>query len=216
MRRRLNAASIFQALEPKLRVLIDNYESESIYALVISEGVVYIHTEAGFNKTLNEYIDWWDQANKPLESWEELEEYEEDKLDTWSDLDGIIDTQIQEKVKADESDLTRTHKVELLRLINAEREINRLEDTYRSEETRERVRKNIGDWSNRYAIALYGMSGYDEAAYDEHYELSDDDQKLSEYGVAMHTLLELIMSSDLFKRVNLSSDFYHCTQEHNY
>ncbi|EGS6501031.1 hypothetical protein CGH02_22150 [Vibrio parahaemolyticus] len=216
MRRRLNAESIFQALEPKLRVLIDNYESESIYALVISEGVVYIHTEAGFNKTLNEYIDWWDQANKPLESWEELEEYEEDKLDTWSDLDGIIDTQIQEKVKADESDLTRTHKVELLRLINAEREINRLEDTYRSEETRERVRKNIGDWSNRYAIALYGMSGYDEAAYDEHYELSDDDQKLSEYGVAMHTLLELIMSSDLFKRVNLSSDFYHCTQEHNY
>ena len=216
MRRRLNAESIFQALEPKLRVLIDNYESESIYALVISEGVVYIHTEAGFNKTLNEYIDWWDQANKPLESWEELEEYEEDKLDTWSDLDGIIDTQIQEKVKADESDLTSTHKVELLRLINAEREINRLEDTYRSEETRERVRKNIGDWSNRYAIALYGMSGYDEAAYDEHYELSDDDQKLSEYGVAMHTLLELIMSSDLFKRVNLSSDFYHCTQEHNY
>ncbi|TOH97020.1 hypothetical protein CGI69_24185 [Vibrio parahaemolyticus] len=216
MRRRLNAESIFQALEPKLRVLIDNYESESIYALVISEGVVYIHTEAGCNKTLNEYIDWWDQANKPLESWEELEEYEEDKLDTWSDLDGIIDTQIQEKVKADESDLTRTHKVELLRLINAEREINRLEDTYRSEETRERVRKNIGDWSNRYAIALYGMSGYDEAAYDEHYELSDDDQKLSEYGVAMHTLLELIMSSDLFKRVNLSSDFYHCTQEHNY
>ncbi|NVN83396.1 hypothetical protein [Vibrio sp. Scap16] len=216
MRRRLNADSIFQALEPKLRVLIDNYESESIYALVISEGVVYIHTEAGFNKTLNEYIDWWDQANKLLDSWEELEEYEEDKLDTWSDLDGIIDTQIQEKVKADESDLTGTHKVELLRLINAEREINRLEDTYRSEETRERVRKNIGDWSNRYAIALYGMSGYDEAAYDEHYELSDDDQKLSEYGVAMHTLLELIMSSDLFKRVNLSSDFYHCTQEHNY
>ncbi|UPR56510.1 hypothetical protein ITG10_15695 [Vibrio sp. ED004] len=141
MRRRLNADSIFQALEPKLRVLIDNYESESIYALVISEGVVYIHTEAGFNKTLNEYIDWWDQANKPLDSWEELEEYEEDKLDTWSDLDGIIDTQIQEKVKADESDLTGTHKVELLRLINAEREINRLEDTYRSEETRERVRK---------------------------------------------------------------------------
>ncbi|MCC5518499.1 hypothetical protein BCT65_015760 [Vibrio splendidus] len=216
MRRRLNADSIFQALEPKLRVLIDNYESESIYALVISEGVVYIHTEAGFNKTLNEYIDWWDQANKPLDSWQELEEYEEDKLDTWSDLDGIIDTQIQEKVKADESDLTGTHKVELLRLINAEREINRLEDTYRSEETRERVRKNIGDWSNRYAIALYGMSGYDEAAYDEHYELSDDDQKLSEYGVAMHTLLELITSSDLFKRVNLSSDFYHCTQEHNY
>ncbi len=216
MRRRLNADSIFQALEPKLRVLIDNYESESIYALVISEGVVYIHTEAGFNKTLNEYIDWWDQANKPLDSWEELEEYEEDKLDTWSDLDGIIDTQIQEKVKADESDLTGTHKVELLRLINAEREINRLEDTYRSEETRERVRKNIGDWSNRYAIALYGMSGYDEAAYDEHYELSDDDQKLSEYGVAMHTLLELITSSELFKRVNLSSDFYHCTQEHNY
>ena len=216
MRRRLNADLIFQALEPKLRVLIDNYESESIYALVISEGVVYIHTEAGFNKTLNEYIDWWDQANKPLDSWEELEEYEEDKLDTWSDLDGIIDTQIQEKVKADESDLTGTHKVELLRLINAEREINRLEDTYRSEETRERVRKNIGDWSNRYAIALYGMSGYDEAAYDEHYELSDDDQKLSEYGVAMHTLLELITSSDLFKRVNLSSGFYHCTQEHNY
>jgi hypothetical protein len=216
MRKRLNADLIFQALEPKLKVLIDNYKSESIYALVISEGVVYIHTEAGFNKTLNEYIDWWDQANKPLDSWEELEEYEEDKLDTWSDLDGIIDTQIQEKVKTDESNLTGTHKVELLRLINAEREINRLEDTYRSEETRERVRKNIGDWSNRYAIALCGMSGYDEAAYDEHYELSDDDQKLSEYGVAMHTLLELITSSDLFKRVNLSSDFYHCTQEHNY
>ncbi|WP_141709987.1 hypothetical protein [Vibrio tasmaniensis] len=91
-----------------------------------------------------------------------------------------------------------------------------IEDTYRSEETRERVRKNIGDWSNRYAIALYGMSGYDEAAYDEHYELSDDDQKLSEYGVAMQALLELVMYSDLFKRVNLSSDFYHRTQEHNY
>ncbi|OED61301.1 hypothetical protein A165_17710 [Vibrio tasmaniensis ZS-17] len=60
------------------------------------------------------------------------------------------------------------------------------------------------------------MSGYDEAAYDEHYELSDDDQKLSEYGVAMQALLELVMYSDLFKRVNLSSDFYHRTQEHNY
>ncbi|MCC4856713.1 hypothetical protein LMH78_12950 [Vibrio lentus] len=216
MRRRLNSDLIFQELEPKLKVLIDNYESESIYAVVISEGVVYIHTEAGFNKTINEYIDWWDQANKPLDSWEALEEYEEDKLDTWSDLDGIIDTQIQEKVKANDSELTGTNKVELLRLINAERASNKLEDTYRSEETRERVRKNIGDWSNRYAIALYGMSGYDEAAYDEHYELSDDDQKLSAYEVAMQALLELVMSSDLFKRVNLSSDFYHRTQEHNY
>ncbi|MDH5916096.1 hypothetical protein [Vibrio splendidus] len=216
MRRRLNADLIFQELEPKLKVLIDNYESESIYAVVISEGVVYIHTEAGLNKTLNEYINWWDQANKPLDSWEELEEYEEDKLDTWSDLDGIIDTQIQEKVKANESELTVKHKIELLKLINAERESNRLEDTYRSEETRERVRKNIGDWSNRYAVALYGMPGYDEAAYDEHYELSGDDQKLSEYGVVMQTLLGLIMTSDLFKRVNLSSNFYHRTQEHNY
>ncbi|MDH5923370.1 hypothetical protein L8R85_20300 [Vibrio splendidus] len=56
MRRRLNADLIFQELKPKLKVLIDNYESESIYAVVISEGVVYIHTEAGLNKTLNEYI----------------------------------------------------------------------------------------------------------------------------------------------------------------
>ncbi|OED60187.1 hypothetical protein A165_24870 [Vibrio tasmaniensis ZS-17] len=127
MRRRLNSDLIFQELEPKLKVLIDNYESESIYAVVISEGVVYIHTEAGFNKTINEYINWWDQANKPLDSWEALEEYEEDKLDTWSDLDGIIDTQIQEKVKANDSELTGTHKVELLRLINAERASNKLE-----------------------------------------------------------------------------------------
>ena len=60
------------------------------------------------------------------------------------------------------------------------------------------------------------MSGYDEAAYGEHYELGDDDQKVSEYGVAMQALLKLIMSSDLFKLVKLAPDFYHCTQEHNY
>ncbi len=56
MRRRLNSDFNFQELEPKLKVLIDNYESESIYAVVISEGVVYMHTEFGLNKTLNEYM----------------------------------------------------------------------------------------------------------------------------------------------------------------
>ncbi|EHJ9995246.1 hypothetical protein [Vibrio parahaemolyticus] len=216
MRNRLNADLVFQELEPKLKVLIDKYESERIYALVISEGVVYIHTEVGLNKTLNEYIEWWDVENKHLNSWEELEAYEEGKLDTWSDLDGIVGRRIQKKVKDNESELTDAHKVELLKLTNADRQRNRLEDTYRSEETRERVRKNIGDWSNKYSIALYGMPGYDEAAYCEHYELGDDDQKVSEYGVAMQALLKLIMSSDLFKLVNLAPDFYHRTQEHNY
>lgn len=57
MRNSLDADLIFQELEPKLKVLIDKYESEIIYALVISEGVVYINTEVGLNKTLNEYIE---------------------------------------------------------------------------------------------------------------------------------------------------------------
>ncbi|KJY89378.1 hypothetical protein TW84_12550 [Vibrio neptunius] len=216
MRNSLDADLIFQELEPKLKVLIDKYESEIIYALVISEGVVYINTEVGLNKTLNEYIEWWDLENKHLNSWEELEQYQEDKLETWSDLDGVVGWRIQKKVKDNESELTDTHKVELLKLINADRQKKRLEDTYRSEETREQVRKNIGDWSNQYSIALYGMSGYDEAAYCEHYELGDEDQKVSEYGVAMQALLKLIMSSDLFKFVNLAPDFYHRTQEHSY
>lgn len=50
MRNRLNADLIFQELEPKLKVLIDKYENERIYALVISEGVVYIHTEVVLTK----------------------------------------------------------------------------------------------------------------------------------------------------------------------
>lgn len=89
-------------------------------------------------------------------------------------MDGVVGWRIQKKVKDNESELTDTHKVELLKLINADRQKKRLEDTYRSEETREQVRKNIGDWSNQYSIALYGMSGYDEAAYCEHYELGDE------------------------------------------
>ncbi|MCZ8499963.1 hypothetical protein O9929_27385 [Vibrio lentus] len=79
-------------------------------------------------------------------------------------MDGIVGRRIQKKVKDNESGLTDTHKVELLKLINVDRQSNsnRLEDTYRTEETRERVRKNIGDWSNQYSVALYGMPGYDE------------------------------------------------------
>lgn len=216
MSRFLNPERIFQDLEPKLKALVDKYKNETIYALVISEGVVYIHTEVGLNTTLNEYIEWWDEENKPLSSWQELEEIEGGTLESWSDLDGVIGWRTKKKVGAGAGELSEVHKAELLKLLNAERHQIRLEDTYRSEETREQVRKNIGDWSTQYAIALYGMSGYDEAAYCLHYELGDEEQKVSEYGVAMQELLKIIMSSDLFKLVTLSPDFYSCTQEHSY
>ena len=68
MSRFLNPERIFQDLEPKLKALVDKYKNETIYALVISEGVVYIHTEGGLNTTLNEDIEWWDEENKPLSS----------------------------------------------------------------------------------------------------------------------------------------------------
>ncbi|WP_445363547.1 hypothetical protein ACJJIQ_02050 [Microbulbifer sp. ANSA003] len=58
--------------------------------------------------------------------------------------------------------------------------------------------------------------GFDNELYDVHYELSDEEQKTSEYGLAMDQLVEKLRESDVFQKMSLTKDFYTSRVEHNY
>ena len=87
---------------------------------------------------------------------------------------------------------------------------------YNSAEEIEELKYNTGDWDYQGFANLTNEYGFDRKAYDEHYYLGDEEQKTSEYGLAMDKLINALIEHNAFGKLKKTDDFIANRVEHDY
>lgn len=87
---------------------------------------------------------------------------------------------------------------------------------YDNEDEIQSLKRNTGDWEYQGFAEMFFENGFDEHAYADHYEMSKEKQKESEYAQAVDALVEKLSKSDVFKFLNTTKDFYVNRVEHDY
>ena len=106
-----------------------------------------------------------------------------------------------------------------LQVINQERILARERDNgnpYKQPDNVTDLRHNTGDWAYQGFATMEEENGFDHEAYNQHYDMSDEDQLKSEYGLAMDQLVTKLKESGIFKKLKCTDDFYAIRVEHNY
>ncbi|NRA62588.1 MAG: hypothetical protein HRU25_17145 [Psychrobium sp.] len=177
------------------------YKGETIYGVVINADSIYVNSVEQFERTIQEYSQWWEREHRHIDSWASLTEIDFDERIELSDVEMEL--------------ISSNEQAKLLNEMNKERaEYREGGNPYLGERGRERVKKNVGDWPNGFGLPY--ESGFDDEAYGYHYELSDESQKSSEYGLAMDQLVIEIKKSGVLDKFKKTSDFYITRVEHNY
>jgi hypothetical protein len=87
---------------------------------------------------------------------------------------------------------------------------------YNSAELIERLKYNTGDWKYQGFAEMTEENGFDSDAYDEHYGMSDEEQKTSEYGLAMNELIKVLLERKAFDSLKKTDNFIANRVEHDY
>lgn len=78
------------------------------------------------------------------------------------------------------------------------------------------LRINTGDWAYQGFVDLRHSGGFDDKAYDEHYNSSDEEQKSTPYGLAMDRLISDLIQRDAFSCLTKMPNFFANRVEHGY
>jgi Domain of unknown function (DUF4303) len=78
------------------------------------------------------------------------------------------------------------------------------------------LRMNTGDWAYQGFADLNDSNGFDQAAYEEHYYLDEESQRMSTYGLAMDELIRSLIATGAFRHLQRSNDFDIRRVEHEY
>lgn len=78
------------------------------------------------------------------------------------------------------------------------------------------LRENTGNCDFQGFTYFRNEDGFDGQACAVHYDMSAEEQKVSDYGVAMDKLVERLRKSDVFACLKTSPDFYVNRVEHSY
>jgi hypothetical protein len=91
---------------------------------------------------------------------------------------------------------------------------------YTTEDEKLAVKDSVGDWT---IIADFGLLNndsetgpYDYDLYDEHYDMSDEEQSSSDYALAMNKILGILIAKDVFSNLKRTADFIIRRSEHDY
>ncbi len=87
---------------------------------------------------------------------------------------------------------------------------------YKTQEDIDDLKYNTGDWTYQGFYELTEEDGFVLDHYADHYDMDDDQQKISKYGLAMDKLLEVLSERDAFRHLNRTDDFLVNRVEHNY
>jgi hypothetical protein len=191
--------------EEEIRNFAADHEDEDFYAFVISGGWLCLNSEQEFARTLKKFQEVWDHRLRPVARWEDLTEDDLRNADFHlglSELTGGLD---------------RSDRVACLAAINAYRTRIREEGSpYRNPERIRKLRENTGDWAYEGFADMTELAGFDEDAYEKHWYMSDEEQKTSEYGLAMDALLQRLRTSGIFDCLKTVPGFHATRVEHNY
>ncbi len=182
-----------------------SHKDEMFYAFAIDASLLCLNSEECIKKYLEEYQQGWERKSRPIPNWEDLTEID------LADVDYLLD------LKERHSNLDRNDKVACLRVINEKRaDIREKGNPYNCKEEMLELRENTGDWQYQGFAEIDESVGFDSNAYNVHYDLADEEQLHSEYGIAMDKLVEMLKDSDAFQCLNTTDDFYITRVEHNY
>jgi Domain of unknown function (DUF4303) len=87
---------------------------------------------------------------------------------------------------------------------------------YNSAEKIKDLKYNTGDWEYQGFAELTDENGFDSRAYSLHYDMNVEKQKVSDYGLAMDKLLEILCDRNVFGCLKRTDDFISNRVEHNY
>jgi len=196
---------LYEFCSKEIKTFIDEHKNETFYAFAIDANLLCLNSEEKFKETLKYYQTNWDRKTQIFSSWSELTEQD------LKDISRLLD--IAEKYnKLDRSDTS-----ECLKLINSSRqELINSGGSYYDDNNIIELKKNTGDWEYQGFVELSEYVGFDHELYNIHYDLDEDEQKSSEYGLAMDALITKLKSSDTFSNLKKTSDFYIKRVEHNY
>jgi len=182
------------------------HKDETFYAFVIDAELLCMNSVEKYEKCLEEMRLDWEFRTRELKKWEELTK----KDIVWTPFIRLNDRKVIENPLIAEEE-----KAEWLRKINEHRQKERIAGyPYGTSEHIKEVKENTGDWAYQ-GFACFG-DGFDQRSYDEHYDMNAEEQKKSEYGIAMDKLVNMLKQSDVFSKFNKTDDFYITRIEHNY
>jgi hypothetical protein len=181
------------------------HQHELFYGFAIDASLLCLNSEQAAFATLRQYQDEWEQDNRSIAKWEDLTARDIERDET------LLES------AAEYSGLNLLDKDDCLAVINQYRSRRRVEgNRYCSNDGIYSLRFGTGDWEYQGFSEMTESVGFDEHAYSIHYDLSDEEQKTSDYGKAMDELVIRLVDANAFSCLNLSINFYATRVEHLY
>jgi hypothetical protein len=196
---------LFSFCEREIRRFAADHQDEDFYAFAISGSWLCLNSEQQFERLLRELQAESDRRNRPVAQWQDLTE---DDLRAEEHLLSLYEAA---------RGLDRSDRAACLAAINESRARKREEGfPYRNPEGIRELRENTGDWEYEGFADMAESAGFDQDAYSRHWYMSDEDQKVSAYGLAMDALLDRLRAAGVFACLKTTPDFYATRVEHNY
>ncbi len=191
--------------ESEIKKFIASHKDETFYGFAIDARQLCFNSEEEFTKTLNEYRRKSELKNSPIKSLDDLEPLErstvEHEISFWGRLGKINPDDLEESL-------------DYINKLREERANKK--SPYDDPKNIEELRNNTGDWTYFGFSEFTSEVGFDEDAYQEHYNLPDKAQRTSVYGKAMDKVIHHLLMSDIFDDLKYSDDFRIRRVEHNY
>ena len=197
-----NVDLLFDFSITEIQKFAKDHQAENFYAFAIDASLLCLNSEEMLTQQLQECQKKWERKSRQITSWEQIAD------EDVNDIELLL-----KRYKS----LNRNDEAACLDIINRSRAWYRERiPSYEEPETVQGVRENTGDWAYQGFADLAQCDGFDYEAYEEHYYMSDTDQKNSAYGLAMDALVKHLKSSDAFDSFLKTYDFYAIRVEHNY
>ena len=182
-----------------------SHQDELFYGFAIDASLLCLNSEEKVEKLLTEYCSKWERSTLFINTWDDL---------TPKD---IIEMEWLFRQKAQYEGLDLDDKQECIKALNEFRGKKRKEgNPYKTKSRKNDLRENTGDWENQGFFEMTNEVGFDNEAYEKHYDMNEEDQKKSEYGLAMDKLIEKLKISKVFEGLKTTQDFYAIRVEHDY
>ncbi len=196
-----NLKKLLRFCVAEIRHFASKHPDEDFYAFAISGSWLCLNSEQRFAKKVKECQEEWDYKLRPIDKWEDLTE---------EDLH-------REEFMLGCRQVDRSDRRACLAAINERREELRKEGFgFRNPTEITELRENTGDWAYEGFADMVKSGGFAEEAYEKHWYLSDEEQRTSEYGLAMDALLEQLHKSGGFTCLKTVAAFHATRVEHNY
>jgi hypothetical protein len=189
----------------QIRQFAEDHADETFYAFAIDASLLCLNSKEAAAVHLEALQVRWARRTRAVGAWEELTD------------DDLAEEDFLLARHARRDGLDRSDRTACLVVINTSRARAREKgNPYEDPEAIRSLRENPGDWTYRAFAEMTEDEGFDEDAYGEHYDMDDEDQKNSAYGLAMDEVLERLNRLDAFSVLRRTEDFYATRVEHDY